>query len=218
MPKATWNNQVIAESNTYETVEGNIYFPKDSIKAEYFKPSETHTTCPWKGPSRAYYDVTVNGQTRTRTPRLVLSCAQGSRGQHQGPRGLLARREGGVAPSPVGWRTWAAFPGVLPQRLAGLRARTSLGEAREIAVQLGLGPGRVASLKQARGATIDRALAQLGGPRACRQHLLVDVKGFLAAARVAHFLGVAQLQVQQLPTLASVASTALSGERVAFGL
>jgi uncharacterized protein (DUF427 family) len=62
MPKATWNNEVIAESETYETVEGNIYFPKDAIKSPYFKPTDTHTTCPWKGVA-SYYDVTVNGQT-----------------------------------------------------------------------------------------------------------------------------------------------------------
>jgi uncharacterized protein (DUF427 family) len=62
MPKATWNNEVIAASDVYETVEGNVYFPKDAIKSEYFKPSDTHTTCPWKGLA-SYYDVTVNGQT-----------------------------------------------------------------------------------------------------------------------------------------------------------
>jgi uncharacterized protein (DUF427 family) len=62
MPKATWNNEVIAESDTYETVEGNVYFPKDAIKSQYFKPTDTHTTCPWKGLA-SYYDVTVNGQT-----------------------------------------------------------------------------------------------------------------------------------------------------------
>ena len=62
MPKATWNNEVIAQSDTYETVEGNVYFPKDAIKAQYFKPSDTHTTCPWKGLA-SYYDVIVNGQT-----------------------------------------------------------------------------------------------------------------------------------------------------------
>jgi uncharacterized protein (DUF427 family) len=62
MPKAIWNNQVIAESDTYETVEGNVYFPKSAIKSEFFKPSDTHTTCPWKGLA-SYYDVAVDGQT-----------------------------------------------------------------------------------------------------------------------------------------------------------
>jgi uncharacterized protein (DUF427 family) len=62
MPKAIWNNKVIAESDTYETVEGNVYFPQRAIKAEYFKPSDTHTTCPWKGLA-SYYDVSVDGET-----------------------------------------------------------------------------------------------------------------------------------------------------------
>jgi uncharacterized protein (DUF427 family) len=62
MPKAIWNDKVIAESDTYETVEGNVYFPKDSIKSQYFGPSDTHTTCPWKGLA-SYYDVVVDGET-----------------------------------------------------------------------------------------------------------------------------------------------------------
>ncbi len=62
MPKAIWNDRVIAESDTYETVEGNVYFPKSAIKSEFFKPSDTHTTCPWKGLA-SYYDVAVDGQT-----------------------------------------------------------------------------------------------------------------------------------------------------------
>jgi len=61
MPKATWNDRVIAESGEYETVEGNVYFPRSAIKDEYFKPSETHTVCPWKG-TASYYDVVVDGQ------------------------------------------------------------------------------------------------------------------------------------------------------------
>ena len=48
--KATWNNQVIAESDDTVVVENNHYFPKDSVNAAYLKPSFTHTTCPWKGP------------------------------------------------------------------------------------------------------------------------------------------------------------------------
>ena len=60
MPKASWNNQVIAESDTYETVEGNVYFPRKATKSEYFKPSDTHTTCPWKGLA-SYYTIEVNG-------------------------------------------------------------------------------------------------------------------------------------------------------------
>ena len=47
--KAIWNNEVIAESDATVVVEGNHYFPADSIKNEFFTPSETHTVCGWKG-------------------------------------------------------------------------------------------------------------------------------------------------------------------------
>ncbi len=59
--KATWNNTAIAESDKTVVVEGNNYFPADSITKEYFQPSETHTICPWKGEA-SYYDVVVNGE------------------------------------------------------------------------------------------------------------------------------------------------------------
>jgi uncharacterized protein (DUF427 family) len=60
--KAIWNNAVLAESNDTVIVEGNHYFPADSIEAPYFHPSETHTVCGWKG-TASYYDVIVNGET-----------------------------------------------------------------------------------------------------------------------------------------------------------
>lgn len=59
--KATWNGAVLAESNDTVVVEGNHYFPADSINREYFQPSATHTHCPWKGDA-SYYDVAVDGQ------------------------------------------------------------------------------------------------------------------------------------------------------------
>ncbi|MBK8984513.1 MAG: DUF427 domain-containing protein [Chloroflexi bacterium] len=61
MTKAIWNGVIIAESNQTEIVEGNHYFPPNSIKREYFQPNTTHTTCPWKGVA-SYYDVVVGGQ------------------------------------------------------------------------------------------------------------------------------------------------------------
>jgi uncharacterized protein (DUF427 family) len=61
MPKAKWNGQIIAESDKYETVEGNIYFPPASIKREYFVPSAQTTRCPWKGLAH-YYNVVVDGK------------------------------------------------------------------------------------------------------------------------------------------------------------
>jgi uncharacterized protein (DUF427 family) len=42
-------------------VEGNHYFPADSVKKEYLRPSETHTACPWKG-TASYHTVEVNGE------------------------------------------------------------------------------------------------------------------------------------------------------------
>jgi uncharacterized protein (DUF427 family) len=56
MARAIWNGKVIAESDTTETVEGNIYFPESSLKREYFRPSSTTSTCPWKGQAR-YLDA-----------------------------------------------------------------------------------------------------------------------------------------------------------------
>lgn len=61
MPKAVWNGAVLAQSDRTEVVEGNHYFPIDSIKKEYFKESNTHTSCPWKGQA-SYYSVEVDGQ------------------------------------------------------------------------------------------------------------------------------------------------------------
>ena len=58
--KATWKGEVIAESDDTVVVEGNHYFPADSVKREHFKESETHTVCPWKG-TASYYDVVVGG-------------------------------------------------------------------------------------------------------------------------------------------------------------
>ena len=61
MPKARWKGVVIAESDRCEIVEGNQYFPPDSIRGEHFRESATHTTCPWKGVA-SYYDVVVDGE------------------------------------------------------------------------------------------------------------------------------------------------------------
>ena len=59
--KAIWNETVLAESDATEVVEGNHYFPPSAIRREYFKPSETHSVCPWKG-TASYYTVEVNGK------------------------------------------------------------------------------------------------------------------------------------------------------------
>ncbi len=60
--KAIWNNEVIANSDDTVVVEGNHYFPHDSVRPEYLQPSNTHTICPWKGEA-SYYNVVVAGET-----------------------------------------------------------------------------------------------------------------------------------------------------------
>lgn len=62
--KAIWNNTVIAESNDTIIIENNHYFPADSIIEHYFKKSDTHTVCPWKGKA-FYYTIEVDGKTNT---------------------------------------------------------------------------------------------------------------------------------------------------------
>lgn len=62
--KATWNQTTIAEADKKDLIfiEGNWYFPPASIRKEFFAPSNTHTTCVWKGEA-SYYDIHVNDQT-----------------------------------------------------------------------------------------------------------------------------------------------------------
>lgn len=59
--KAIWNGKVIAESDTTVNIEGNHYFPEESLKKEYFSETDTHTTCPWKGQA-SYYSISVDGK------------------------------------------------------------------------------------------------------------------------------------------------------------
>jgi uncharacterized protein (DUF427 family) len=59
--KAIWKDAVLAESDETVVVEGNHYFPADSIRREHFRESATHTHCPWKGEA-SYYDVVANGE------------------------------------------------------------------------------------------------------------------------------------------------------------
>jgi uncharacterized protein (DUF427 family) len=61
MARATWNGALLADSTRTVEVEGNQYFPPDAVRKELLRPSETHTTCPWKGVA-SYYDVVVDGQ------------------------------------------------------------------------------------------------------------------------------------------------------------
>ncbi|MBK5209760.1 MAG: DUF427 domain-containing protein [Flavobacteriaceae bacterium] len=60
--KAIWNNEIIAESNQTIVVEGNHYFPPESIHNDFFESSEKHSTCPWKGEA-SYKSLSVNGES-----------------------------------------------------------------------------------------------------------------------------------------------------------
>lgn len=59
--RAIWNNVTLAQSDEAILIEGNHYFPPDSVKKELFQRSSTHTTCSWKGEA-SYYNVLVDGQ------------------------------------------------------------------------------------------------------------------------------------------------------------
>jgi uncharacterized protein (DUF427 family) len=62
MAKAVWKGLVIAESNRCIEVEGNQYFPPESVRREHLRESPTHTTCSWKGVA-SYYDILVGEET-----------------------------------------------------------------------------------------------------------------------------------------------------------
>ena len=62
--KAIWENTVLAESNDTVVVDGNHYFPMDSLKMDFFKESSTNSLCPWKGQA-SYFSVTIDGKTNT---------------------------------------------------------------------------------------------------------------------------------------------------------
>jgi uncharacterized protein (DUF427 family) len=59
--RAIWRNTVLAESDDTVVVEGNHYFPVESLRREHFRPSDTHTTCGWKGVA-SYYDVVLGNE------------------------------------------------------------------------------------------------------------------------------------------------------------
>jgi uncharacterized protein (DUF427 family) len=61
MATATWNGTVIAESDDIVTVEGNAYFPRESVREDVLRPSDTHSVCPWKG-TASYFSIEVDGE------------------------------------------------------------------------------------------------------------------------------------------------------------
>lgn len=62
MAKAVWEGAVLAESRDIVIIEGNYYFPPESLNRSFFRPSDHTSICGWKGTAR-YYDVVVDGKT-----------------------------------------------------------------------------------------------------------------------------------------------------------
>ena len=62
--KAVLNGTVLAESDATVMVEGNHYFPKESVNVDFFSPTDRSTHCPWKGDA-SYFDITVDGATQS---------------------------------------------------------------------------------------------------------------------------------------------------------
>ncbi|MCM1987164.1 MAG: DUF427 domain-containing protein [Methanococcoides sp.] len=61
MAIAKWNGVVLAESDSVKEIEGNLYFPPESVNKEFLRESDTRSTCPWKGLAH-YFDIVVNGE------------------------------------------------------------------------------------------------------------------------------------------------------------
>jgi len=61
MPKARWNNTVIADAEQTMLVEGNHYFPPESVDEQHIRPSDATSVCAWKG-TASYVDVVVDGE------------------------------------------------------------------------------------------------------------------------------------------------------------
>ena len=85
MTQATWNDTLIAESDGTVVVEGNHYFPADSVRWDLLTPSSKQTVCAWKGVA-SYYDITVGGATN---PAAVW--------QYQDPKPAASEIQGYVA-------------------------------------------------------------------------------------------------------------------------
>ncbi|HXP30198.1 MAG TPA: DUF427 domain-containing protein [Stellaceae bacterium] len=64
MARALWRGQVLAESDRFELVEGNVYFPPETIDRRFFRASSTTTICSWKGTAH-YYTIAVDGAENT---------------------------------------------------------------------------------------------------------------------------------------------------------
>ena len=142
MPKAIWNDTVIAESDDTVIVEGNHYFPADSVRQDLLQDSDRHTVCPWKG-TASYYDVVV-GRRDQRGRRLVLPRDQARGRSHHRPGRVLARgQRRGVSVSSASrlyrlgrWRDDADLI-VIGAGMAGINAagRAAEADARVVVIE-----------------------------------------------------------------------------------
>jgi uncharacterized protein (DUF427 family) len=68
--KAIWNDKIIAQSDNTVLMEGNHYFPVESVNPKYLKDSQTNTVCHWKG-TASYYHVSVDGLDNPMAPGII---------------------------------------------------------------------------------------------------------------------------------------------------
>ena len=93
--KAIWNKQVIAESDEIVYIEGNAYFPFESVNKEFLKESDTQTVCHWKG-TASYYSLEVDGESNEDSAWFYLEprpLASGIKGRVAFWKGVEAVRE-----------------------------------------------------------------------------------------------------------------------------
>ncbi len=113
--RAIWNGAVIAESNATVNVEGNHYFPIESVNQQHITPSDTHTRCPWKG-TASYFDVVVDGKTKADAawyypkPSMAARNIKGHVAFWKGVRVERSTEPAGDTSDPLaaGTRGWAA--------------------------------------------------------------------------------------------------------------
>src|SRR5690606_35592660 len=98
--KASWKGAVLAQSTDTVVVEGNHYFPVESIDRAYFRASDTHTHCPWKGEA-SYYNIMVDGEINVSARRSHVASPAAIR-QTSAPSDAAAARRCGC------WAVWAA--------------------------------------------------------------------------------------------------------------
>lgn len=87
MARATWNGVVLAESGEGVVIEGNYYFPREAVKSEFFRPSQTHTTCHWKGSPATTISSWTGRRIRMRLGPIPTQVRRRSRSETTSPSG-----------------------------------------------------------------------------------------------------------------------------------